>query len=88
VLYLIYRKAKEMINMKYYRVKKDYDNATKFVWDTRKDRYGYVRRDGILIGGELYTEIERSKIANSKVFFEEVEIPKSKIYFSFGARFS
>ncbi len=74
--------------MKYYRVKKDYDNATKFVWDTRKDRYGYVRRDGILIGGELYTEIERSKIANSKVFFEEVEIPKSKIYFSFGARFS
>ena len=53
-----------------------------------KNRYGYVRRDGILIGGELYTEIERSKIANSKVFFEEVEIPKSKIYFSFGARFS
>lgn len=74
--------------MKYYRVKKEYDNFTRFDWDTRKNRYGYVRPNGILIGGELYTQTERSKIANRNGFFEEVEIPKSKIYFCFGARFS
>lgn len=73
--------------MIYYRVKKEFDNYTRYKWDTRQKYYGYVRPDGILIGKELYTETERSKISNASYFFEKVEISKNKTYWCFGARF-
>ena len=72
--------------MKYYRVLENSDNAPRYRWGTGK-KTGQAIQDGILIAGELYTPRERSKIANHKYFFEEIEIPKSKIYFFFGARF-
>ena len=72
--------------MKYYRVTPENDNAPRFRWGTGR-KAGYVIRDGILVGNELYTPAERAKIANHKYFFEEVEIKKSNIYFFFGARF-
>lgn len=69
--------------MKYYRVKKEYDNKTKYTWNN----HGQGVSNGILIGNELYTPREYKKIANYHGWFEEIEIPKSQIYFSFGARF-
>ena len=72
--------------MKYYRVKPQFDNL-------------YVNprtRDGnILVAYELYTETEIKKMINKGLrnysfihdIFEVVEIPKSKIYWLFGARF-
>ena len=70
--------------MTYYRVKPEYDNAPKFVY---VGSYYYMKQDNILIGNELYTPRARSRIANSDRFFEVVKIPKTKIYFFFGARF-
>lgn len=37
---------------------------------------------------ELYTPKEFERLANCSSWFEVVEIPKSKIYFCFGARFA
>lgn len=68
--------------MIYYRVRREYDNFPK----------NPINRDGdILIGGELYTEKEFNKLPLYLVYagaFERVEIPKSKIYWCFGARFA
>lgn len=68
--------------MVYYRVRKEYDNFPK----------NPKSRDGdILIGGELYTEKELNKLPLFLVYagaFERVEIPKSQIYWFFGARFA
>jgi hypothetical protein len=70
--------------MIYYRVKPEYDNKPRF-----KERPDHrLRQDGILVANELYTERERAKIMNGDWMFERVEIPKSKIYFFFGARFA
>lgn len=69
--------------MKYYRVKLEYDNATRY----KLNRRGVCVPDSALVGNELYTEIERSKIANRKQMFDIVNIPKNKTFFSFGARF-
>lgn len=69
--------------MKYYRVKPEYDNYTKYVW-----RYNQGVSDGILIADELYTPTEYKKLANYHGYFEEVEISKKKIYWFFGARFA
>jgi len=69
--------------MKYYRVKDAYDGTPKFL--ERPDHR--LNNVGELIAGELYTETERAKIMNGPWMFEEIEIPKSRIYFFFGARF-
>lgn len=68
--------------MKYYRVKPEYDNIIRYL-----NKNGRCVPDSILIGNELYTEIERSKLANRKQMFDVIEIPKNKTFFSFGARF-
>ena len=60
--------------MTYYRVIPKYDQNR--------------RKDGsILIKEELYTEkeLKRFQIPSGKC--EKIELPKSKVYFSFGARF-
>jgi hypothetical protein len=75
--------------VKYYRVKPEYDNAKKYVWRSKNGLRCLVHDSGdILVANELYTPAERAKIANRKLHFEEVEIPKSKVYFFFGARFA
>ena len=71
--------------MKYYRVKQQYDQKKRYKWNN----HGQSVHDGtILIAGELYTPGEFKKLANCLEWFEEVEIPKNKIYFFFGARFA
>ena len=70
--------------MKYYKVKPQYDNKTRYTWNNRQQGIS----NGILIANELYTPAEFRKIANCPSWFECVEIPKSKIYFFFGARFA
>lgn len=69
--------------MKYYKVKPEFDNVTRY----KLNRRGAGVPDSVLVGNELYTEIERSKIANRKQMFDVVEIPKNRTFFSFGARF-
>lgn len=60
--------------MKYFRVKKEYDN--------------YGRSDGsILVGNELYTEKEMQKFKIRADRVIPVEVKKNTTYFSFGARF-
>lgn len=69
--------------MKYYRVKPEYDNVTRY----KLNWCGACVPDSILVGNELYTLVERSKIANRQQMFDVVNIPKNKTFFSFGARF-
>lgn len=70
--------------MKYYRVKPECDNIPKFRYVGKDD---FIRRDNYLIGNELYTPRERSRIANGDRFFEVVEISKKKVHIIFGVRF-
>ena len=71
--------------MTYYRVKPEYDNKKRYIWNNK----GQGVPDGtILVANELYTPAEFRKIANCPAWFDVVEIPKSKIYFFFGARFA
>lgn len=65
--------------MTYYRVKQSYDQAPK------NPRY----RDGnVFIAGELYTARELDKLPFIYAgAFEKVEIPRTKTYWFFGARF-
>ena len=70
--------------MKYYKVKPEYDNKARYKWNN----HGQGVRDSILVANELYTLAEFRKIANCQEWFQEVEVPKSKVYFFFGARFS
>ena len=70
--------------MKYYRVKPQYDNKTRYKWNNKKQGVS----DGILVANELYTPSEFRKIANCPAWFDVVQIPKNKIYWFFGARFS
>lgn len=60
--------------MKYYRVKKEFDNRRK-------------NNSDIYIANELYTEKEAQKQNLNFNFLELVEISKRKVYFFFGARF-
>lgn len=69
--------------MKYYRVKPQYDNHPRFKEQTNHK----LRQDGILIANELYTPRERAQIMNGNWFFDEIEVPKTKTYWFFGARF-
>ena len=70
--------------MKYYRVKPQYDNKTRYIWNNK--RQGVA--DSILIANELYTPKEFEKLANCPACFDAVEISKKRTYFSFGARFA
>lgn len=69
--------------MKYYRVKAQYDNRIRY---TRNNQQQAVS-NGILIANELYTPREYEKLYIRPEWVELVEIPKSKIYWCFGARF-
>ena len=69
--------------MIYYRVKPEYDNKTRYIWNNKKQGIP----NSILIAHELYTAKEFQKIANCPAWFEKVEISKKQICFSFGARF-
>ena len=69
--------------MKYYRVKPEYDNVTRY----KLNPHGGCVPDSVLIGNELYTETEHSKIANRSQMFDVVNISKNNTFFSFGARF-
>ena len=70
--------------MLYYKVKSEYDNTTR--WKFHKG--GGLEMDGIYIKNELYTAKELKKYLGYAKIVEPVEIPKSKIYFMFGARFA
>mgnify|MGYP000025814273 FL=1 len=70
--------------MTYFRVKPQYDQ--KKIYKT--DSCGRHIFDGILIGNELLTACERSKINCTDAVFERVSISKKRTYFFFGARFS
>ena len=70
--------------MLYFRVKPDMDGYPRYKYIGGSGR---LKTDGNLVGEELYTPMERKKIANADKFFEKVEIPVSKIYYFFGARF-
>ena len=69
--------------MIYYRVKPEYDNKTRYIWNNKHQSVP----NSILIAHELYTAKEFQKIANCSAWFEKVEISKRRTYFSFGARF-
>lgn len=63
--------------MTYYRVRKEYDQ--------KRISKG---KGKFLVAKELYTKTERNRMPKiSDEVFEKVLIPKSKIYFFFGARF-
>lgn len=70
--------------MIYYKVKPEYDQKTRFKFH----RGGGLEIDGIYIKNELYTAREIKKYLGATSYCECVEIPKSKIYFFFGARFA
>jgi len=60
--------------MKYYRVKKEFDN--------------YDRKDGsILVKNELYTEREVNKFEIPMERLTEVSVSQRDVYWMFGARF-
>lgn len=70
--------------MVYYRVKKEFDQKPLFKFH----RGGGLEIVGFAITNELYTQNEIKKYCGLTAFCERVEIPKSKIYFLFGARFA
>ena len=69
--------------MKYYRVKPQYDNKTRYTWNNHHQGIP----NGIIIGNELYTPCEFKKLAMCPAWFEVVEISKRAVYTFFGARF-
>ena len=65
--------------MIFYRVRKIYDNFPK---------NPKILDGNILIGDELYTEKEFNKLPFIYAgAFERIEVPKSRTFISFGARF-
>ena len=70
--------------MKYYKVKPEYDNRTRYTWNNKKQGVP----NSILIANELYTPCEFRRIANCPTWFDMVDIPKNRVYFFFGARFA
>lgn len=70
--------------MTYYKVKPQYDNKTRYRWNTHHQS----TPDGILIANELYTPAEIKRLSICPDWIEKLEIKKSKIYFFFGARFA
>ena len=71
--------------MKYYRVKAIADGKPQFKLLSDNNT---CKQNGLyLIENELFTPKERAKLANASWMFEEVEISKKRIHYSFGARF-
>lgn len=68
--------------MKFYKVKKEYDQTPLYKIGKKK-MYYY----SFLIANELYTDAELRQFNVDPIFFDVVEIPKNKTYWSFGARF-
>lgn len=68
--------------MKYYRVRPEYDQRPRYVW-----KYFQGVPDGVVLAGELYTPKEYERLAMCPAWFEEVNVSKRNIYWSFGARF-
>lgn len=62
--------------MKYFKIKPEYDQH----WRNNKP-------GEILIANELYTENEAARYNIKPYMYNVIEIPKSKIYWMFGARF-
>lgn len=73
--------------MKYFRVKKEYDNEPTYY---KKPGKTYMEVGQPLFGGALFTPAERAKFyPNVKdIVFEIVDIPKNRTYISFGLRFA
>jgi hypothetical protein len=69
--------------MKYYKVLPEYDQEKRWKFA----RGGGLELDGFYIKNELYTQRELLKYLDYSSFVVPVEIPKSKVYFLFGARF-
>lgn len=71
--------------MIYYQVKPEYDQTRRLIWKRHKHAFF---DDGIFISNELYTarELQKYYIA-APGMFNEILVPKNKIYYFFGARF-
>lgn len=66
--------------MTYFRVRKEFAQRRKFRNNPKNCDF--------LIAHELYTKAERKQLTEiPDKAFERIEIPKSKIYWFFGARF-
>ena len=59
--------------MKYYRVKSQYDNETRFTWNNHHQGVS----NGILIANELYTPKEYEKLANCPLLYWQGYVKKS-----------
>lgn len=77
--------------MLYYKVKPEYDNRPKI---NRKQYFScYKYKSDIWIKNELYTYTELQKMKNKGIIidynmFDIIQVPKNKVYFCFGARFT
>lgn len=73
--------------MNYYRVKPEYDQKQRI----KNHKYTIKRKpDGIYVANELYTpgELEKFYLTPAQEnWFEQVVIPKNKVYWFFGCRF-
>ena len=75
--------------MRYYKVKPEYDQKQRI-----KNHSLRIKRkpDGIFVANELYTAGELDKfyltLEEEQRIFEQVVIPKNKVYWSFGCRFA
>lgn len=69
--------------MKYYRVKPQCNNIVRYTYNNQ----GQVVPDGVLTDDELYTTKEYERLAMSPEWFDIVEIPKTRVHFSFGKCF-
>jgi hypothetical protein len=65
--------------MKYYQVKRQYD---------QKRKYPYTSNFDILIADELYTEDELLNFNVDKSCFNELELNHTDTFYCFGARFT
>lgn len=77
--------------MRYYRVRLELDNERRYKFK----KGGGLIFDGVYIGGELFTEAEIRKEYKTHLMknrrdelFDEIDVPKSSVYWVFGARFS
>ena len=77
--------------MVYYCVKPEFNNKVKIHKNYSKTKHHY--KYDIFIANELYTARELNTMRKKGIIFNDnmfdtVEIPKSKIYWMFGARFA
>lgn len=75
--------------MRYYRVKKEYDQKQRIKNSRQRARR---KPDGVFVANELYTAGELDKffltMEEDLECFERVVIPKNKVYWLFGCRFA